>query len=287
MKAIRLFILSMFLLPTITVYAQDEHYFLQSINPSLDLHGGGGVSSYYGDLVQKNPFFREPSASFTTGIVYNLNPNMSFRFDFSYMQIQAHDSKNSRPDLVARNLSFKSNLWDLNATAEYNILDMTGDNKFTPYVFAGIGFCHFNPYTTDRYGQKVFLQPQGTEGQGLAAYPNRKPYATTVFDLPVGGGIKYAVSDRITLAIEMYYRFANTDYLDDVSNFGYPDKAALAAKNPTLPQLTYRGDELPGGAPYPSPTLNRGNPNNKDQYYSGQLKIIYRLKNFSSVEIDY
>lgn len=285
MKLFRLLILSLFILAANAVHSQN--YFLQSIKPSLDLNIGGGVSSYFGDLVQKNPYFREPSASFSAGIAYNLNPNLSFRGDFSYMQIQAHDSKNSRPDLIARNLSFKSNLWDVNALAEYNFLDMTGNNKFSPYVFAGIGFCHFNPYTIDRNGNKVFLQPLGTEGQGLPAYPNRKLYSKTVIDFPLGGGIKFAVSENVTLGLEFFYRFANTDYLDDVSNFGYPDKAALAAKNPALPQLTYRGDELPGGAPYPNPSLNRGNPNNKDSYYTGQIKIIYRLKNYNRVEVNY
>ncbi len=283
MKILRLHFLVLTLVTTTAVNAQ----LFKSINPSLDFSSALGVSSYYGDLVQKSPVFREPSFSISEGIAYNLNPHLSFRSEFSYSKVQAKDSKNSRPDLIARNLSFKSSIWDFSLAAEYNAIDITGENKFTPYGFIGIGICHFNPYTTDRTGNKVYLQPMGTEGQGLAAYPDRKPYARTIIEIPFGMGFKYAVSQKVSLALEFKYRYLGTDYLDDVSNHGYPDKAVLIAKNPSLPNLTYRGDELPGGAPYPAPTLNRGNPSNKDSYYSGQLKILINLKNYSGVEINY
>ena len=283
MKILRL----CFFIPVLIACSTANSQILRVENPSLDLTGGVGMSSYYGDLVQNNAFFRQPGFSISTGLAYNLNPNTSFRAEFALSKVQGNDSKNSRADLKARNLSFKSSVWDFNVSVEYNILDMSGDRKFTPYVFGGIGVAHFNPYTKDRNGKKVVLQSMGTEGQGLAAYPERKPYSRTALELPFGGGVKFAVSTRMVLGLEFKYRYLSTDYLDDVSNFGYPSQAALAAKNPSLPMLTYRGDELPGGAPYPAVTLNRGNPNNKDSYYSFQLKVGFRLKNYSGVEINY
>ena len=283
MKLSQLCLLILVLFAGINVHGQ----ILRSENPSLNLTGGIGMTGYLGDLNEKNSYFRQPSVSISAGLSYFLNPNTGFRFDIAYSKVQANDSKNSRADLKARNVSFKSSVWDFNFAVEYDLFDMSADRKYTPYIFGGIGLCHFDPYTTDRNGNKVFLQPMGTEGQGLAAYPERKPYPRTVLELPFGGGFKYAVSDRVTLGFEFKYRYLNTDYLDDVSNFGYPNKAALTAKDPSLPMLTYRGDELPGGAPYPSPTLNRGNPNNKDSYHSAQFTIIYRLKNYSGIEINY
>ena len=283
MKTIKLLILSLILSLTSVVYGQ----LFQQRDASFDLTGALGVASYYGDLVDKSPVFRQPSFCGSVGVAYNYNPHLSVRGDFSYMQIQGSDSKNSRAALKARNLSFKSNLWDLNASIEYNAIDITGEHKFTPYAFIGIGLCHFNPYTTDRNGKKVYLQPMGTEGQGLSAYPDRTPYSTTILQIPFGAGLKYVLSDKLILGFEFKYRYVDTDYLDDVSNSSYPDKAVLSAKNPSLPQLTYRGDELPGGAPYPAPSLNRGNPNNRDAYYSVQFKIIYRIKHYEHVDVNY
>lgn len=285
MKTLRILIQLLMIISFTTVNGQ----IFEPNNPSVDLSFGAGISSYYGDLIQSNPFFKEPSYCFSTGIAYNHNPHLTLRGDFSYQQIQAQDSKNKRPDLIARNLSFKSQIWNIDAMMEYNVIDITANNKFTPYAFLGFGVCHFNPYTKDRNGKKVYLQPLGTEGQGLALYPDRLPYATTILEVPFGIGFKYAISSRLNLAFELKYHYVDTDHLDDVSNAGYPDQAALAAKNPSLPMLTYRGDELPGGAPYPSKSsgLNRGNPNNRDAYYNGQFKINFRLHSSSKIEIDY
>jgi hypothetical protein len=283
MKTSRFLTLSLFLILNNSVFGQ----FFQSQNPGFDLTFAAGISSYYGDLVQDNPFFREPSYCLSAGIAYNHNPYLTFRANLSYLQIRAWDGNNKRADLIARNLNFKSNILDFDASVEYNIIDITADHKITPYLFVGFGGCHFNPYTTDRFGKKVYLQPMGTEGQGIAAYPDRKPYETTIFEWPFGLGLKYRVTDRIVLGFEFKYRYVNTDYLDDDSRGGYPDQSILAAKDPNLPLLTYRGDELPGGAPYPAPTLNRGNPKNKDSYYSAQFKLIYHLQNPNKIQINY
>ena len=287
MKIIRFLLFSLFLMLNSIVYAQ----FFDRDNPSLDFSAAAGIASYYGDLAQNHSFFREPSYCLSTGIAYNHNPHLTLRTDFSFLQVQAHDSKNTRADLKARNLSFISQMWDLNATFEYNVLDITGDqHKITPYAFIGFGVCHFNPYTKDRNGKTVYLQPMGTEGQGLAAYPDRKPYATTILQVPMGFGVKYAMSEKISFGLELKYRYIDTDYLDDVSNAGYPDPAILAAKDPNLHILTYRADELPGGNSYTKSNvtgLNRGNPNNRDAYYSLQFKVLVKLKNFEHVDINY
>ena len=287
MKFIRCITLGSIIIISFSAQAQ----FFDRVNPSMDLTLAAGVASYYGDLVQKSPIFREPSFAISAGMSYNHNPHLSLRADMSFLQIKGSDAKNSRPDLIARNLSFKSLVFDINTSIEYNVLDITGEeHKFTPYIFLGVGICHFDPYTKDRNGNKVMLQPLGTEGQGLDAYPDRTPYARTILQVPFGGGIKYAISDKISLGFEFKYRYVDTDYLDDVSNAGYPDRALLAAKNPALPFLTYRADQLPGGKAYTSTNtlgLSRGNPNNKDAYYTGQFKLIYKIKRYSANDINY
>lgn len=72
---------------------------------------------------------------------------------------------------------------------------------------------------------------------------------------------------------EFNYRASGTDYLDDVSTF-YPDKALLDAKNPVTSKFTYRGE-----GPYPAnPALKRGDPGNKDGFYTTQVKIAYTIQ---------
>ncbi len=260
------------------VFSNVKSQYFEPENPTFNFITGAGVASYYGDLTEKAKLFNQSSYSFSTGFSYKYNRYFEARLEFSLLEVKGFDSKNNRVDLKARNLSFKSNVWDINLAVDYNILGLNEDRKFSPYVFLGVGISHFNPYTTDRTGAKVYLQPLGTEGQGLSMYPNRKPYSLTNIQLPFGAGVKYAVTPRLVLQLELKYRYLDTDYLDDVSNASYPDLAALTAANPKLPGLAYRGDELPGGADYPTKgTLNRGNPNKKDSYYSTQFKIAYQL----------
>ncbi|MEI9957878.1 MAG: hypothetical protein WDM90_16620 [Ferruginibacter sp.] len=56
-----------------------------------------------------------------------------------------------------------------------------------------------------------------TEGQGFLEYPDKKIYSLHQIAIPVGAGLKYELSQMITLRAEYIYRILNTDYLDDVS----------------------------------------------------------------------
>ena len=101
---------------------------------------------------------------------------------------------------------------------ELNIFESDVFNAY-PYIFAAIGFYHFNPYTRDADNKKYYLHDLSTEGQGLAAYPSKKPYKLTQFCIPFGGGWKWDLNSKYSIAVEIGYRFMFTDYLDDVSGF--------------------------------------------------------------------
>ena len=242
----------------------------------MSISAGAGIATYYGDLTQGADPFSQSSYAFSAGVGYNIMPHLNARIDVSVLKVKAEDSRNPREDLRARNLNFQSVIWDLAGVVEYDMLNLD-KFKFTPYVFVGFGAFYFNPYTFDKIGYKQYLRYLGTEGQGLDAYPGRKLYKRIEVQIPFGGGIKWAVSKRLTLQGEFRYRKTNTDYIDDVSRSGYPDKALLDAKNPRTAQLTWRGYEV-GGEAYPTnPGLNRGNPKNNDVYYTTQLKVVIKL----------
>jgi hypothetical protein len=155
---------------------------------------------------------------------------------------------------------------------EYTFLDIT-QKKFSPFLYAGIAVFHYDPYAYDTLGRLLYLQPLSTEGEGLPQYPDQKPYSLTQFAIPVGGGIKFRVSENIILAYEIGFRKTFTDYLDDVSSY-YVDQAILQnAKGGQAVEMAYRGNELKGGAPYPPAGTKRGSAKTKDIYYYTGIRV--------------
>jgi opacity protein-like surface antigen len=231
----------------------------------------GGVSNYSGDLQGKAYTFDQSFFAFGAGVQYDITRNFSAISNFMVMKVGAADQYNVPQD-VARNLSFQSNILEWNLMGEYTFLDIT-QHAFSPFIFGGIAIFHFDPYAYDTAGRLVYLQPLSTEGEGLAAYPQQRPYNRTDFAIPFGAGIKFRVSENIVLAYEVGFRKTFTDYLDDVSTH-YVDQATLAAaKGGLAVEMAYRGNELKGGAPYPPDGTKRGSPNYKDMYYYTGIRV--------------
>jgi hypothetical protein len=96
---------------------------------------------------------------------------------------------------------------------------------------------------------------------------------------------QYLTFNPVT-SFEFNYRVLFTDYLDDVSTPKYATNALLAAGQLEAASLSFRGDELD---PTAKPPLYRprGNPHNKDSYYSFQVTFSGRLNNFYLFGKDY
>ncbi len=259
---------------TLISHAQESPRNLDGASASkFRISAGVGTANYYGDLIKKNGVFKQTSFSFSAGLTYAFTQKLAARLDVGIQKLQGSDSKSGGAH-QSRNLSFKSNVFDFALAGEYTILNL--DNfPLSPYVSAGIGVMIFNPYAEDVSGNKQSLPELGTEGQGLAGYP--KAYNTAALEFPLGIGVKYPINERITLALDINYRITRTDYLDDVSRIGYPDKALLDARNPVTAQFTWRGNEVGQGAYPKSSTLPRGNPDNNDGFFTTQLKISFNL----------
>jgi outer membrane protein OmpA-like peptidoglycan-associated protein len=240
---------------------------------NFSISAGIGIANYFGDLMENNRLFSQPGFSFSIGASYSFSNNFAVRLNAGAQKVQAADSKNQGAQYRDRNLSFKSNVFDVSLSAEYTLLNVSR-RKFSPFLSAGVGMMFFNPYANDASGKKQYLRELGTEGQGLSAYPDRKIYSKSAIEFPLGIGFKIAASQKVTVQFELNYRITGTDYLDDVSFNGYPSKTLLDARNPITSSFTYRG---PG--PYPANlTLPRGNPKDKDGYYTTQFKLVYAFK---------
>ena len=238
----------------------------------LSLQISPGLMNYGGDLQNKVYTFQQSNFSLGAGVIYSIN-KISLRARLTYGKIKGDDLHNTK--FKDRNLSFASNIGEASLTLEYDLHLLDETQKFTPYIFAGVGLFHFNPYTFYD-SQKVYLRPVGTEGQGLAAYPDKKLYPLTQFAIPIGIGIKYKISDRIILGLEFSSRFLFTDYIDDVSG-KYPDENELfKQRGQRAVDLSFRGNEIDPSLQFPSGKI-RGNPNHNDNYYTSSFSFIYVL----------
>lgn len=190
-----------------------------------------------------------------------------------------------------RNLDFKTNVFEAYAALEiFPTMMFRRDKeyqpKLRPYGLLGIGIFNFNPKgsLTDASGNKSWhkLHPLRIEGQGMPEYPNSKPYKLTQFNIPIGAGLKYYASERINISTELLYRKTFTDYIDDVS-LNYIDANNYAKYlSASDASLAYKlsdksiGIIYPGMTRYPANT-QRGDPKDKDTYFSLVLKLGIRL----------
>lgn len=246
---------------------------------SQNLHGDlfAGIATYQGDLQGKRFSINESRPAVGLGLSYDLSNKFIVRTGFTYGILGGDDKKNTTAKGVAeRNLNFKSAVTELHLGLEYNLFDLDG-RSLTPYVFAGVAGFHFNPYTKDVAGNKVFLKPLSTEGQGLAAYPERKEYKLTQFSIPFGGGVKFKLSDDLQVGVELGLRKLFTDYLDDVSDVYADQNILLNAKGAKAVELAFRGDEINPNALYPPNGEQRGNAKSKDFYYFSGIRISKRI----------
>ena len=232
-----------------------------------------GMANYQGDLKAKSISLSQAKLMFSLGARYDLSEHISARSYFTFTGLQA-DDKNGTASIQQRNLNFKSKIFDWELTGQYSFFSLN-DRWWTPYVFAGIGLFHFNPYTKDSGGTKTFLKPLSTEGQGFM--PGIKEYKLWQLNIPFGVGAEYSLSEDMRLGIEMGYRKLFTDHLDDVSGNFVDQTRLLTAKGQTAVDLAYRGDEV-GAGPYPAAGATRGNPKQKDGYY--YFAVTYTVRYF-------
>jgi opacity protein-like surface antigen len=237
----------------------------------------GGLSNYSGDLQAKRFTLEQSNFAFGAGLKYDVTPNLAFRLAFNHGTIEADDKRNNDPLLRARNLSFTSKITEGSLLLEYTLLNLE-ERRVSPYIYSGLTVFHFNPYAYDTVGNKIYLQPLGTEGQGMAQYADRKPYKLTQLAIPVGVGIKFRISDNTVLGYEVTLRKTFTDYLDDVSKT-YVDQFALAqAHGLKAVEMAYRGGEVKGGnTTYPGDGTVRGGSKYKDWYYFTGFTIYIGL----------
>jgi len=260
-------------------YAQ----FLESIVQEGEVGVSLGAAHYFGDL---NPKLRVNRPKIATGIFVkkNLGGYVAVRLSGHFAQLGYSDVYNTYNTFMhTRNLSFNTNIWEFAVQGDFNFFKYVPrdpDKRATPYITFGVGVFNYHPYTYYN-GQKVYLRPLGTEGQGSAAYPNRKPYSTMAFCFPIGVGYKYSLNPTVNVGLEVVYRFTTTDYIDDVSST-YAGPAAfppLPNGQPSLASILQDRSYV-YGTPIGVAGRQRGYSNQTDSYVMAEFMVSINLTSY-------
>jgi hypothetical protein len=210
-----------------------------------DIGGGVGVAAYSGDIIRKI----DPSQIGLQGTLFgkrNFDNVWSLRVAASAAFLNAADSIKPIDRLAEiRDGRFRAGVLEASAVMEFNFLDYLRTNsefRFSPYAFFGIGFAY------------AFAKGN------TYAFNVSSNYNVGTVVIPFGGGIKYQLNDRWTLAAELGFRPTFTDYLDKIDS-----------KEPTIPRFP---DPDNPDQPY---GINFGNAYDKDWYYFLGVTISYTI----------
>jgi hypothetical protein len=190
----------------------------KSIAQKIEIGIMGGGANYTGDL-NTNTSFQKIGPSAGIFMRNNIGTRFSFKHAFAWGRISADDALSKNDFQKQRNLSFRSDIFEISEMFEFNFLDFLLKSKkyfISPYISTGICVFFFNPQAFYQ-GKWHNLQPLGTEGQNDPNYSGNKKYKLYNIAIPIGGGVKVACNRYWSIGIDIQNRVTFTDYLDDVS----------------------------------------------------------------------
>jgi hypothetical protein len=264
---------------SISSNAQDMNSYVQQGEFGIAVGG----AHYFGDLNTRAALNR-PKLSAGVFFLKQFNNYIGLKVGANFARLGYSDVYSDNNEFQKRrNLSFNSNIWEFAVAGQFNFFKFypgIPGYSYTPYVSLGVGVFSYDPYAY-LAGEKYNLRQLGTEGQGNAAYPDRKPYGTMAVCIPFSVGFKFNMSETVNVFAEVGYRFTTTDYLDDVSTT-YADPAdfpALPNGNPS-PARLLADRSYETGVPIGIKGRQRGNSLQKDAYVLAQVGISFNISSY-------
>ena len=219
-----------------------------SYGQSYEVGGGLGTSAYSGDIIRKI----DPGQIGLQGTLFgkrNFDNVWSLKLGVSMAQLMAADSIQPIDAMASlRNAHVNGRITEFSALMEFNFLDYVNHKsefRFSPYAFFGLGYS--------------FVQGEGRINASLPT----EDYRLSTLVIPFGGGVKYILSEQLTLGMELGFRPTTSDYLDRLDS--------------ALPSLPRYDSPIDPTSPALSKGLNYGNPNTKDWYYFLGLTLSYTI----------
>lgn len=192
---------------------------------------GLGAANYKGEVAPNYNFWKNRPA--ITGFYRkDISAPVTLRAALTAGFIRAFDADVDLPLHQNRRAEVSTSLLELSGVMEYNFLDYYDEkrkHRWTPYFMVGVAVTNYNNRVQSPRGYKPYVN-------------------STIFAVPVGVGIKYALSNHWNLGAEFGARKTFTDAVDYASREGLVDVPE---------ELLY------------------ANPYDKDWYYYNGLSISY------------
>ena len=185
-----------------------------SVNAQEEKWEGGffvGLANYSGDLALDRISFDESSPAFGFMVKRNLTDAIGLRLGLTTGKLQGDENTNTNDDHISRGFSFENQMTELSLLAQWNLL-AGADQKFSPYLFAGLGFGFSNPDTdfNNRMNANITTDMEADIQKAL-------------FTVPFGVGFAYKLNHKWKLGFELGLRPGFDDYLDGVSKSANSD----------------------------------------------------------------
>ena len=237
----------------------------------------GGGATYFGDI---NPHANYRVIKPGVGVFNRLNMNnrLAFRVGAFMTSVEHADRYSTNPYQKARNLSFRSDIWEVNAQFEFNFMKFKKGHRrdyWTPYMLYGVAVIRMNPQAYDSLNQEwIDLQPLGTEGQkSPSSVYQGDNYNDIQPAFMIGGGFKVSLSKSWCLGAEFAHHRLLTDYLDDLSTRYYNTTGASPeAEYFADPSLTDDFNKIG------RPGKIRGDRKDTDAYMTFNLNFTFTIR---------
>lgn len=176
-----------------------------------------GVANYQGDLAEDQIELGETKLAYGGYASYFVNPKFILRGNIYYGYISGTDENS--PDLQFRNYAFSGDILEIGLNGQWLILGRNRYNnsgifvpQFTPYLSAGVAISTVKSELT---------YPETDENASM--FPEKNDTDNFIV-VPVSAGLRYEFIEFLTLGFEIGPRATFSDYVDDVSLAGNPNK---------------------------------------------------------------
>ena len=174
-----------------------------------------GGTGYMGDINPNNPFYYNNLGG-GLNVKYNFDPTWGVRVQGNYLRIHGSDGDSNNAFQQNRNLLFSNDIWEMSAVGEFHFFRFVPNYdtySFTPYLFLGVAAIRHNPYILHQ-DEKLHLMELMIDQDSYEAYDSPRNWAVSI---PYGFGLKYNLRGPWTIGVEVGYRTALTNRLDNVS----------------------------------------------------------------------
>lgn len=152
-----------------------------------------------------------------------MSPSFLLRTNLTIGGLKGDDAKYNHPEFrKQRNFNFSTPVVEISQLVVWNPMRTNyADKKFSPYFFGGIGLSFlkikrdWSKFNAEYFGVGSVIS------DGLVL-DEKKSLPRIIPVIPLGGGIRYNLSDRIAVNAEASYRLTYTDYIDGFSKAANP-----------------------------------------------------------------